>query len=100
MIHVTDGVIQHYRERHAGQFDFSIAEAMLPNVLSDPFRLYQGQKQKTIVFIEVFREQYFLLVPVKCTSHMMWQETLYVVRQDEFESRGWVRRGLLYERQK
>lgn len=58
MIHVTDGVIQHYRESHTGQFDFSIAEAMIPEVLSDPFRVYQGQKQKTIVFIEGFGEQF------------------------------------------
>jgi hypothetical protein len=97
-IYVTDGVVAHYRKQHKGQCDIDAAEAMVPMILSDPHRVYQGQKQKTLVFTEIFHGRFVLIVPVKCNPHAMWQETLYIYRRDDFESRSWVKAGLLYLR--
>ncbi len=97
-VHVTPGVMAHYREKHGTQMNVTYAERMLPAILADPLRVYQGQKQKSLVFVEQYNERFLLIVPIKCGFGHIWQETLYKAGVTSFFERGWVRNSCLYVR--
>jgi hypothetical protein len=98
-IFVVEDVVRHYREKHKDQFDIDLAEAMVPSIIADPHAVYQGKKRTTLVFTGDFEDRYVLVVPIKCLTEELWQETLFIYRREDFEGRGWVKRGLLYRRQ-
>lgn len=97
-VHVTPGVVTHYREKHGAQMNVAYAERMLSAVFTDPLQVYQGRKEKTLVFVERYNERFLLIVPVKCGHGHIWQETLYKTETASFKERGWVREGCLYVR--
>lgn len=97
-VHVTPGVVAHYREKHGTQMNVAYAECMLPSLLADPLSVYQGKKQKTLVFVGRYSERFLLIVPLKCGHGRIWQETLYKAETSSFLGRGWVRNGCLYLR--
>ncbi len=97
-VHVTPGVVAHYREKHGTQMNVSFAERILAATLADPLSVYQGKKQKSLVFVEQYNERFLLIVPIKCGHGHIWQETLYKAETASFLERGWVRSGCLYRR--
>ncbi len=98
-MHVSPGVVAHYREKHGTQMDIGQAERLLPAVLANPLHVYQGKKRTTLIFVERYDGHYLLIVPVKCMPDHIWQETLYITDPASFEKRGWVRSGFLYARE-
>ncbi len=98
-VHVTPGVVAHYREKHGAQMDVAYAEQLLPLVLDDPMGVYQGKKRTTLVFVGQYSARFLLIAPLKCGRGRIWQETLYKAEIVSFLGRGWVRNGCLYTRE-
>jgi hypothetical protein len=94
---VTDGVAAHIRD-HAHEFDVSAAESMLSEVLADPAAVYQGNKATTLIFVEAFDVDHYLVAPVKLLPDEAWLETAYVTSKARFHRRHWVQSGLIFRR--
>ncbi|RRR65777.1 MAG: hypothetical protein EI684_22100 [Candidatus Viridilinea halotolerans] len=96
-VFASDAVIIHYRQ-HAGQFDVKRAEAMLADVIHDPWAVYQGKKASTLIFVAEFDTDHYLIVPIKTLANELWLETLYIESRRRFLKRRWTQQGLLYRR--
>lgn len=94
---MTDGVTAHIRD-HAHEFDVAAAESMLSEVVADPAAVYQGNKATTLIFVEAFDADHYLVAPVKFLPNEAWLQTVYVTSKTRFHRRRWVQSGLIYTR--
>jgi hypothetical protein len=99
LVYLLPEVKEHYRERHSGEFDISVAESLVRQILADPLFVTQSRrKANTLVFLGAFDEGHLLAVPVKTLGSQLWQETLYIRTKQKVMKRGWKPGELLYER--
>lgn len=98
-IWITDSVATHYRDKHAGQFDNVLAEVLLPKIVADPLAIYRGGKQSTLVFIDEFDAEHYIVVPITLLPAEAWIETLYVDQKQRFHRRAWTRSRGIYARE-
>lgn len=99
-VRVVPTVIEHYRNKHADQFDIDRAEQLLRRSLTDPPLVIQGKKAKTSVIVTPFDNDHLLIVPIKSLPGENWVETIYIDREKKFWNRKWVKETeILYRRQ-
>jgi hypothetical protein len=98
-VHARPSTRAHWR-KHSSQFDVLRAERMLPCLLADPLKIVQGKDHRILVLVENFDDAKYLAVAVKCLAEKSeaWISTMFPFKKSEFNDRGWVKKGLLYER--
>lgn len=97
-VYVVEGTTSHYWGKHHAHLDMAHAEALLPGVLADPLFVCQGKKATTLNFVGEFDERHYLIAPIKALPGELWLQTLFIDEKAKFATRGWVKRGLLYEK--
>jgi hypothetical protein len=90
--------IEHYRQKHCGDFDIAAAESLLPGLLYDPYVVFAGKKARSFLFVGDYDIDHYLIAPIKVLPAEMWLESLYIDTKRKFERRGWVREGPVYRK--
>jgi hypothetical protein len=98
-VRTVPNVRDHWRRDHAGQFVIDRAEGMMASVLDDPLKVVQAKKDSTLLFVGDFTETSYLVIPVKCLPVELWVGTMFTFKKSDFDNRGWVKKGILYERE-
>jgi SPP1 gp7 family putative phage head morphogenesis protein len=99
IVNVTSGTQSHWRDKHEGQFDMSLAEKVMPSVIANPWRIYHDRGD--LVFVGKIGENKLVVVPVKpiLSKKEAWVKSLRIQNRGEIDTKQWTKRDLLYERE-